>query len=61
MAMTLKSKPNHPNGKRFAAIEQIKENRNKSYWRYQEAFRGLEKKRWYNCIISVEGVGVCYL
>ena len=38
MAMTLKPKPNYPNGKRVATIAETKEkNRNRCCWRYQRA------------------------
>ena len=40
LAMTLKTKPNHPNGKRFATIEEIEEKSKQA--RVLEVFRGLE-------------------
>ena len=47
MSMTLKPKPNHTNGKRFATIEEIKEKSNQQLLlaipkkRVSEMFRGL--------------------
>ena len=48
MAMTLKLKPNIPNGKRFATIEEMKEKSKETLVgdtkkRVSEVFRGLEK------------------
>ena len=55
-AMTLKPKPNHPNSKRFATIEEIKEKSRKELLAipkssFQKCFDDW-KKRWHKCIIS---------
>ena len=47
MAMTLKPKPNHPNGKCFATIEEIKE------ILVSEVFRGLKTKEPWQRIMGV--------
>ena len=61
MAMTLKPKPNHLKGKRFATIEEIKEKSKQEllaipktpFQKYFEDWR----KRWHKCITSE---GVCF-
>ena len=56
MAMTLKPNPNHPNGKRFATIEEIKEKSKQELLLIpKKAFlKRFEdwKKRWHKYIIS---------
>ena len=59
MAMILKSKPNHPNGKRFATIEEVKVKSKHELLAipknaFQKCFEDW-KKRWYKSIIF-EGV-----
>ena len=53
MAMILKPKPNHPNGKRFAAIEEIKEKSIKELLALPKSADW--RKRWHKCIISEGG------
>ena len=56
MAMRLKPKPNHPNGKRLTTIEEIKKNRNRSHWRYKKTrFRSVSR------IGKNAAIGVLYL
>ena len=57
--MAMKLKPNHPNGKRFATIEEIKEKSKQellaipkgAFQKYFEEW----KKRWNKCNISEGG------
>ena len=56
MIMTLKPKPNHPNGKYFATIEEIKEKSKQELLvipkrGFQKRFEDW-KKRCHKCIIS---------
>ena len=45
-------------GQRFAMIEDKKENRNRSYWRYRKARFSFQdwNKCWHKCFISEEGL-----
>ena len=57
--MTLKPKPNHPNGKRFATMEEIKEKSKQELLaipksEFQKFFEDW-KKCWHKCIISEGG------
>ena len=59
MAVTLKPKPNHTNGKRFPTIGEIKEKSKQELLAipksvFQKCFEDW-KKRWHKCIISEGG------
>ena len=61
MAMKLKSKPNHPNGNRFASIKEIKENSKQDLFAipnsaFQKSFEN-GKKYWHKFITSIARLG----
>ena len=59
MAMKLKSKPNHPNGKRFTTIEEIKEKSKQELLAIPKAhFRSVSRngKNAALCILYLRGI-----